>query len=415
MWLRGVVRRLIPTMARSPVYLDNMATTPMDPRVLEAMLPFYTEHFGNPASKLHSFGCTAAEAVETARSAVAELVGASKSREIVFTSGTTESNNLALKGAAEQLRPLGNKIVTCKSEHVSVLNCLRQLEGAGYDVVYLPVDETGVVDMDRLAKEIAAQPILLSIMAANNETGTVQKLEEIGALAKRHGVIWHCDAAQAVGKIPFSAVDVGADLVSFSAHKIYGPKGVGALYIRSRDPRVRIVSQMVGGGHERGIRAGTLNVAGNVGFGEAARLLHAERDVAAQRVGQLRLRLLKELGEQVESIRLNGHPTRCIPGCVNLEIDGADSSELIPAMKEVAVASAAACSSGGNEPSHVLKAMGRSDKAASASLRIGIGRFNTPDEIDFAASCIARRVDRIREAGSPPARELRHEPVESAT
>ena len=392
-----------------------MATTPMDPRVLEAMLPFYTEHFGNPASKLHPFGCKAAEAVEAARSAVAEFVGASSPREIVFTSGTTESNNLALKGAAEQLRPRGNKIVSCKTEHVSVLNCLRQLEMSGYEVVYLPVDATGIVDLDRLAEEIETQPILISIMAANNETGTVQQFEEIGALAKRRGVIWHCDAAQAVGKIPISAVAVGADLVSFSAHKIYGPKGVGALYIRSRDPRVRLVPQMVGGGHERGLRAGTLNVPGIVGLGEAARLLHAERDAATRMVEQLRQRLLKELGERVESIRLNGHPTSCIPGCVNLEIDGVDSSELIPAMQEVAVASAAACSSGGNEPSHVLKAMGRSDKAATASLRIGIGRFNTQDEIDFAASCIARRVDRIREVGSLSTRELPHETVGSLT
>ena len=409
MRLRGVVRRLIPTMARLPVYLDNMATTPMDPRVLEAMLPFYTEYFGNPASKLHSFGCNAAEAVEGARNAVAALVGASNAREIVFTSGTTESNNLALKGAAEQLRPHGNKIVSCESEHVSVLNCLRQLEGVGSDVVYLPVDETGIVDMDHLAREIETQPILISIMAANNETGTVQKLEEIGALAKRHGVIWHCDAAQAVGKIPFSAVDVGADLVSFSAHKIYGPKGVGALYIRSRDPRVRLVSQIAGGGHERGIRAGTLNVPGIVGFGEAASLLHAEREVAARMVEQLRQRLLKKLEERIESIRLNGHPTRCIPGCLNLEIDGVDSSELIPAMKEVAVASAAACSSGGNEPSHVLKAMGRSDRAALASMRIGIGRFNTPDEIDFAANSIARRAERMREARSQTGPKSFHE------
>lgn len=399
----------------SPVYLDNMATTPMDPRVLEAMLPFYTEHFGNPASKLHAFGCKAAEAIEAARSSVAEFVGALGAREIIFTSGTTESNNLALKGAAEQLRPRGNKIVSCQTEHASVLNCLRQLEGSGYEVVYLPVDETGIIDLDRLAAEMETQPILVSIMAANNETGTVQQLEEIGALAKRHGVVWHCDAAQAVGKIPFSAVDIGADLVSFSAHKIYGPKGVGALYIRSRDPRVRLVPQTVGGGHERGLRAGTLNVAGNVGFGEAARLLSAERDAATRTVEQLRQRLLKKLGEGVESIRLNGHPTRCIPGCVNIEIDGVDGSELIPAMKEVAVASAAACSSGGNEPSHVLKAMGRSDKAATASLRIGIGRFNTGDEIDSAARCIALRVNRIREAGSQAALDSRRETVESVT
>jgi cysteine desulfurase len=403
-------------MAGSPVYLDNMATTPMDPRVLEAMLPFFTEQFGNPASKTHQFGWAAAEAIEAARSSVADLVGASRPREIVFTSGTTESNNLALKGAAEQLRQRGTKIVTCDTEHASVLNCLRQLEGQGFEVVYLPVDESGIVDMERLAEEIETEPILVSIMAANNETGTVQRLKEIGVLAKRRGVIWHCDAAQAVGKIPFSAVDIGADLVSFSAHKIYGPKGVGALYVRSRDPRVRLVPQIAGGGHERGIRSGTLNVPGNIGFGEACRLLHTEREAGARTVKQLRQRLLKGLGEQIESIRLNGHPTRCIPGCVNLEIGGVDSAELIPAMKQVAVASAAACSSGANEPSHVLKAMGRSDRAASSSLRIGIGRFNTPDDIDLAVSCIARRAEQMREAGTGGAGETcRNETLEPAS
>ena len=381
-------------MPQLPVYLDNMATTPVDPRVVEAMLPFFTKDFGNPASKLHEYGCRAADAVEDARDAVATLIGAT-SREIVFSSGTTESNNLALKGTAEQLRSRGNKIISCSTEHVSVLNPLHQLSENGFEVVLLPVDSAGVLDIDRLASEIDEQTILISVMAGNNETGTVHDLEALGDLAKSKGVLWHCDAAQAVGKIPFS-VNIGADLVSLSAHKLYGPKGVGALYVRSRNPRVRLVTQLSGGAHERGLRGGTLNVPGSVGFGAAARLLQTEGSQVAEKVLELRSRFLARLTDDLESIRLNGHPTSFVPGCINLEIAGVDSAGLIASMKAIAVASAAACSSGGTEPSHVLKAMGRSNTQAAASIRIGIGRFNSEAEIDFATDCIVRQVRTLR-------------------
>lgn len=387
------------------IYLDNHATTQLDPRVLEAMLPYFTRHFGNPASATHAYGWTAKEAVAQARAQVAALIGAVP-QEIIFTSGATEAINLALKGVAEFHRHRGNHLITCATEHKAVLDCCRRLEGQGFRVTVLPVDRWGWIDLEQLAAAITAQTILISVMAANNEIGTIQPLQEIGTLARKRGVLWHCDAAQAVGKIPLGVEKLGVDLLSISGHKLYGPKGVGALYV-CRRPRVRLLSQLDGGGQERGLRAGTLNVPGIVGLGMACELARQELGAEAQRLIALRQQLWQGIALSLKGVELNGHPTARLPGNLHLSFAGVDGAELLLALPDLAVSSGSACTSGSPEPSHVLKAIGQQ---APASLRFGLGRFNSREEIATAAARVVAAVGRLRiHAGDHPG--LHHEPA----
>jgi cysteine desulfurase len=383
-------------MAATSVYFDNLATTPVDPRVVEAMLPYFTKHFGNAASKSHGFGWKAAEAVEQSRSQVARLLGAASPQEIIFTSGGTEANNLALKGVAEYYRREGNHIVTCAIEHKSVLDCCRSLEDRGYQITYLLVDGYGRVDMDRLRALVSDQTILISVMAANNEIGTIQPLKEIGVFAKEQGILWHCDAVQAAGKIPLNVQDLGVDLLALSAHKIYGPKGVGALYIRSRRPRVRLKPQIEGGGHERGLRSGTLDVPGIVGLGKACELCGQELEVEADRLKSLRQQLYLGIAQQLEDVQLNGHPRDRLPGNLHLSFPGVDGAGLLLALEEIALSAGSACSSASGEPSHVLKAVGLEDDMAFSSVRFGLGRFNQAGEIDYVIGRVTEEVNRLR-------------------
>lgn len=392
-------------MSAPPIYLDNLATTQVDPRVLEAMLPYFTRHFGNPSSATHAYGWTAKEAVERARAQVAALIGAAP-QEILFTSGATEADNLALKGVAAFHRDRGNHLITCATEHKAVLDCCRRLESQGYEVTYLPVDRSGRIDLEQLETAIAERTILISVMAANNEIGTIQPLSEIGALARRRGVLWHCDAAQAVGKIPLAVETLGMDLLAISGHKLYGPKGVGALYVRRR-PRVRLLSQLDGGGQERGLRAGTLNVPGIVGLGVACELARQEPESDARRLGALRQQLWQGIAGSLSGVELNGHPTERLPGNLHLSFAGVDGAELLLSLPELAVSSGSACTSGSAEPSHVLKAIGQQ---APASLRFGLGRFNTQEEIETAAARVVAAVGRLRSrAGDHPG--FHHEPA----
>ena len=377
-------KAILPTM---PVYLDNLATTPVDPRVVETMLPYFTEHFGNAASKTHSFGWQAAEAVEQSRLQVAALLGAASPREIIFTSGGTEANNLAIKGAAGYYRSKGTHLVTCATEHMSVLDSCKTLESRGFRVTYLPVDRFGRVDMDRLRAVVSDETILISVMAANNESGTIQPLEEIGAFAKERGVLWHCDAVQAVGKIPLDVDKIGVDLLSLSGHKIYGPKGVGVLYVRSRRPRVRLETQMDGGGHERGLRSGTLAVPGIVGLGKACELSQFEMESESQQLRTFSQQLYFGLCRHLADIRLNGHLHKRLPGALNLSFVGVDGAKLLLALPQIALSAGSACASSGTS-SHVLKAMGLEEDLIFSSLRFGLGRFNTAAEID----CVKERV-----------------------
>ncbi|MBM3279476.1 MAG: aminotransferase class V-fold PLP-dependent enzyme [Candidatus Handelsmanbacteria bacterium] len=385
-------------MGAPPIYLDYLATTPVDPRVLEAMLPFFTRHFGNPSSATHAYGWAAKEAVEGARAQVAGLIGAVP-HEIVFTSGATEANNLALKGAAEFHRSRASHLLTCVTEHKAVLDACRRLEGQGFRVVYLPVDRRGQVDLGQLEAAITGETILLSLMAANNEIGTLHPLERIGALARGRGVLWHCDAAQAAGKVPLDVEKLGVDLLAISGHKLYGPKGVGALYVRRR-PRARLLPLLDGGGQERGLRAGTLNVPGIVGLGMACELARRELEEEARRLKHLRQHLWQRLSVRLEGVEVNGHPEERLPGNLHLSFAGVDGAELLLALPELALSSSSACTSGSAEPSHVLKAIGQS---LPASLRFGLGRFNTEIEIDTAADLVAAAVGRLRaRAGEHP-------------
>ena len=384
-----------------PVYLDNLATTPVDPRVVESMLPYFTEHFGNAASKTHGFGWKAAEAVEQSRSQVAALLGAASPQEIIFTSGGTEANNLALKGVAGHYRSKGTHVVTCATEHKSVLDSCKTLESRGYRVTYLPVDGCGRVDMDRLRAVVSDQTILISVMAANNEIGTIQPLEEIGSFAKEQGVLWHCDAVQAVGKISLDVQKLGVDLLSLSAHKIYGPKGTGALYVRSRRPRVRLETQMDGGGHERGLRSGTLAVPGIVGLGRACELCQHEVESESQRLASLCQQLYSGIRQQLADIRLNGHLQARLPGALNLSFVGVDGAKLLLALREIALSAGSACASSGT-PSHVLRAIGLEDDLIFASLRFGLGRFNTAAEIDYVKERVIEAVKDLGRASSLP-------------
>ena len=378
-----------------PIYMDYHATTPVDPRVLEAMLPYFRDEFGNAASKSHAFGWKAEEAVEAAREELARLVGAS-GKEIVWTSGATESDNLAIKGAAQFYASKGKHLVTCKTEHKAVLDSMHALERQGYEVTFLDVERDGRVDPARVKAALRKDTVLVSIMHVNNETGVVHPIEEIGRIAREAGVLFHCDAVQGVGKLPFDVERVNADLVSISAHKMYGPKGVGALYVR-RKPRVRLTAQMDGGGHERGFRSGTLNVPGIVGMGKAAELARLEGEAEASQVLALRERLRKGLLAGLDLLTVNGSLEHRVPGNLNVSFAYVEGEALMMAIKDVAVSSGSACTSASLEPSYVLRAMGVSEDLAHSSIRFGLGRFNTEEEVDHVIRLVVDKVKTLRE------------------
>lgn len=382
-------------MLRLPVYMDNHATTRTDPRVVEAMLPFFTEKYGNPASRTHVFGWEAEEAVKQARQAVAALIGAGP-REIIFTSGATESNNLALKGVAWAYRERGNHIVSVVTEHPSVLDPLKRLEQEGFRVTLLPVDRDGLISPDQVVDALTPQTILVSVMAANNEIGVLQPLEAIGKVCKERGVLFHTDATQAVGKIPLDVEALGVDLLSLSAHKFYGPKGVGALYVRKRNPYVRLMPLLDGGGHEQGLRSGTLPTPLIVGLGRACELAQAEMHDEAERVRSLRDRLWQGLSSRLDEVILNGHPTRRLPGNLNVSFRYIRADALLVSLRNLAVSSGSACTSAEVRPSHVLLALGLEEDLAHASVRFGIGRFNTEEEVDWAIEYVAEAVTKLR-------------------
>ncbi len=379
-----------------PIYLDNNATTRTDPRVLEAMLPYFCEDFGNAASRNHPFGWRAEAAVEKAREQVALALGAS-AKEIVFTSGATESDNLAIKGAAEMYKDKGRHIITCATEHKAVLDTCKYLEETGYTMTYLKPDRFGVVSAEQVAQAITDQTILITLMAANNEIGTIHPIAQIGQLAKARGIIFHTDATQAFCKIPLNVEQMGIDLLSLSGHKIYGPKGVGALYVRRRSPRVRLAIQMHGGGHENGRRSGTLNVPGVVGLGAAAQIGSAEMDAEGRRLGQLRDYLQRALEKELDHVVVNGHPTSRLPNTLNISFAYVEGESLMMKVKDIAVSSGSACTSASLEPSFVLKAIGVSDELAHGSIRFSLGRFTTQEEIDYAAEHVIRAVRQLRE------------------
>ena len=385
-------------MERDPIYMDNQATTPVDPRVIEAMVPFLGEIYGNAASRNHAFGWAAEEAVDRGRSQIADLVGA-RPKEIIFTSGATESDNLAIKGVAEFYADKGNHIITAVTEHKAVLDTCQALERANIaEVTYLPVDQYGRVDVDDVKKAIQDNTVLISLMYANNEIGTLHPIREIGKLAKERGILFHCDATQGVGKVPVNVDEDGIDLMSMSAHKMYGPKGCGALYVRSRGPRVRLRAQVHGGGHERGMRSGTLNVAGIVGFGKACELCGQELEAEAGRLISLRQRLHDGLTENLEEVYLNGHPTERIPGNLNLSFSYVEGESFLMGLnREIALSSGSACTSATLEPSYVLKALGVGEELAHTSIRFGLGRFNTEEDVDYVIRRVSEVVVRLRE------------------
>ena len=384
------------SMVNLPIYLDNHATTPVDARVLAAMMPYFTEKFGNASSKNHSFGWEAEAAVDSAREQVARLINASSPREIIFTSGATESDNLAIKGVAQAYRERGNHIVTCATEHKAVLDVCKVLEKQGFKVTYLRVQTNGLLDLQRLEDSLTDKTILVSIMAANNEIGTIQPEEEIGRLTRKKGIVFHSDATQAVGKIPIDVNQMGIDLLSLTAHKIYGPKGVGVLYVRAANPRVKVMPMLDGGGHERGMRSGTLNVPGIVGLGTACELGQKEMNGEAERLIGLRERLRRGLFAQLEDVYLNGDPVRRLPGNLTVSFAYIDGESLMMGLKEIAVSTGSACTSASLEPSHVLKALGVEEALAHASIRFGIGRFNTAEEIEYTIGRVAEEVCRLR-------------------
>jgi len=388
---------------RLPIYMDYHATTPMDPRVLEAMLPYFTEKFGNAASRNHVFGHVAEAAVDQARETIAKGIGA-QSKEIVFTSGATESDNTAIKGVAHFYREKGDHIITQATEHKAVLDTCKELEREGFRVTYLPVDRHGVVDLDELRNAITDKTILLSIMAANNEVGTLQPINQIGEIAKEKGVLFHTDATQGVGKIPVNVEEMGVDLLSMTAHKICGPKGVGALYVRSRNPRVRISPIIHGGGHERGMRSGTLNVSGIVGFAKAVELCMENMEQEQAKIGRLREKLRDHIMSNLEEVYLNGHPTERLAGNLNLSFAYVEGESLLMGLSEIALSSGSACTSATLEPSYVLKALGVDEELAHTSLRFGLGRFTTEEEVDYTARRVVEEVNRLR--GMSPLYEL---------
>jgi cysteine desulfurase len=386
-------------MTKLPIYLDNNSTTRCDPRVLDAMLPYFTEHYGNAASRHHAYGWEAKEAVDAAREQVAALIGAGP-REVVFTSGATESNNLAIKGVAGMYRGQGDHVITAATEHKAVLDPCRRLEREGFRVTVLPVDRFGRVTAGQVAEALTEKTILVSVMVANNEVGTLQPVAAIGRLCKGRGVLFHTDAVQAAGKVPLDVEEIGADLLSLSAHKMYGPKGVGALYVRGSSPRVRLAPLFDGGGHERGMRSGTLPVPLVVGFGRACEIARAEMVTEARWLLRLRERLRQGIYEGLEDVSLNGHPTERLPGNLNLSFAYVDGNALLMALRDVAVSSGSACTSADPEPSYVLRAMGVADELAHGSIRFGLGRFNTEEEVDHVIASVTRAVTHLR-AQSP--------------
>ena len=382
-------------MLKLPIYLDNNATTQMDPRVFEAMKPYFLEIYGNAASKSHPFGWAAEEAVDYARGQVASLIGASE-KEIIFTSGATESNNLAIKGVFEMYASKGNHIITLSTEHKAVLDACKHLEKLGAEVTYLSVGYDGMIDPAVIEAAIKPNTILVTVMYGNNELGVVQKITEIGAICKKHGVLFHSDATQAVGKIPVDVLADHIDLMSFTAHKMYGPKGVGALYVRRKNPRVKVTAQMDGGGHERGMRSGTLNVTGIVGFGKACEIAKTDMAEESTRLSGMRDRLERELLTLEESY-LNGNKEHRLPHTTNISFKYVEGEGLMMGVKDVAVSSGSACTSASLEPSYVLKSLGLDDELAHSSLRFGLGRFTTEAEIDFTINLVKEAVTKLRE------------------
>jgi len=386
----------LPEGVKLPIYMDNHATTPLDPRVLEAMMPYLTGTFGNAASRNHSFGWEAEAGVDKAREQIAKLIGCT-AKEIIFTSGATESNNLAIKGIAEMYREKGNHIITQVTEHKAVLDTCKRLEKAGYRITYLPVQADGLVDIEDLKRAMDDQTILVSIMYANNEIGVIQPIQEIGKLCHEKGVLFHTDAVQAVGKIPVNVIADNIDVLSLSGHKIYGPKGVGALYVRRRNPRVQISEQINGGGHERGMRSGTLNVPGIVGLGEACEICMNEMEAEAKREIELREYLKTKLESALDYTVINGNMDHHLPGNLNMSFVYVEGESLLMGINDIAVSSGSACTSATLEPSFVLKALGLGDDVAHSSIRFGLGRFNTKAEVDFVADKLINVVQHLRE------------------
>src|SRR5499425_2471685 len=399
-------------MIKLPIYIDNHATTPLDPRVLEAMMPFLTNQFGNAASRNHSFGWEAEEAVEKARKEVAALIGADP-REIVFTSGATESDNLAVKGVAWMYREKGDHIITCVTEHKAILDTCKHLEKDGFHITFLPVDKNGFVDTDDLKKAITDKTILISIMTANNEVGVLQDIKEIGKIARERGVLFHTDAVQAVGKVPFNVNDMNVDIASLSAHKVYGPKGVGALFVRRRSPRVLLTPIIDGGGHERGMRSGTLNVTGIVGFGKAAQIAREDLPHESAEMFRLRERLRATLERELDEVYINGDLQKRLPGNLNMSFAYVEGESLLMGINDVAVSSGSACTSASLEPSYVLKALGAGDDLAHSSIRFGLGRWTTKEEVDYVAEKLTSVVSRLRDMS--PLYELAKEGVDLST
>ena len=400
------------TNVKLPVYMDNHATTPVDPRVLDTMLPYLGERFGNAASRNHKFGWDAEEAIDHARAQVGALINASP-KEIIFTSGATESDNLALKGVAEMYSQKGDHIITCVTEHKAIIDSAKHLEKNGIRITFLPVDKDGLVDLNELTEAITDKTILISIMTVNNEVGTIQDIKEIGRIAREHGVLFHTDAVQAAGKIPFDVNEMNVDIASLSAHKMYGPKGVGALYVRRRNPRVLLSPIMDGGGHERGMRSGTLNVPGIVAFGKAAEIAREELAEESERVFALRERLRNRLEEHLDEVFINGHEEHRVPGNLNMSFAYVEGESLLMGIEDIAVSSGSACTSASLEPSYVLKALGVGEDLAHTSIRFGIGRFNTAEEVDYVADRVVETVQRLRDLS--PLYEMAKEGIDLKT
>jgi cysteine desulfurase len=379
-----------------PIYMDNHATTPLDPRVLDAMMPYFKEQFGNSASRNHAFGWVAEEAVENARKQIAQLIGAT-AKEIIFTSGATESNNLALKGVAEMYAERGNHIITAATEHKAILDTCKRLEKHGVRVTYLPLQANGLIDLDMLREAMTDKTILVSIMYANNEIGVIQPIREIGKMCKERNILFHTDGVQAVGKIPVNVIADNIDLLSLSGHKIYGPKGVGALYVRRKSPRVQLTAQMDGGGHERGMRSGTLNIPGIVGLGKACEISRLEMAEESKRMAYLRDKLKDRLLAALDEVYINGTMEHRLPNNLNISFAYVEGESLLMGINDVAVSSGSACTSATLEPSYVLKALGAGDDIAHSSIRFGIGRFNTEAEVDYVAQKVISVVLKLRE------------------
>ena len=389
-----------------PIYMDYHASTPVDPRALEAMLPYFSVHFGNAASRTHAFGWKADDAVEAARRQVAALIGAS-AKEIIFTSGATESNNLAIKGVASALRPKGNHIVTLATEHKAVLDSCKSLQKDGFVVTTLGVRPDGLVDLAALRAAITDKTVLISVMAANNEIGVLQPVREIGLMARDRGVVFHCDAVQALGKVPFDVNEIAVDLVSITAHKMYGPKGVGALYVRKQNRKIELEPLIDGGGHERGLRAGTLNVPGIVGFGRAAQIAKADLESESERLRELRDRLLEKLRARVPDLHVNGSLEHRLPNNLNVSFPNVAGEALLVGIGDICVSAGSACSSGSEEPPYVLKALALDADLARASIRFGLGRYTTEEEVDYAAGKVADVVHQLRQMTADKEAEAR--------